>query len=195
MAIDKCVTFIKPSNQSRMRMIGLTATSTDEMLLYESNYLTMLGFNLYDSKIEASFNDPPEAINMIDFFESTLRMARLIYIDEDKFKEVEALARRFDPNCVIWNNYPDLRVLRTLKSDTLLLVSDPILMRGFDYFCEESGIGLLICKRLNSSRDLKQALGRVQRYRSSSDRRFILEDLGTLEPVDHVAETSLITQC
>ena len=90
-AIDKCATFAKPraNINTRIRMIGLTATTTNEMLDYESSYLQLLGFNLYDSKIEASFNSPPKAASWASFFKETQGMARLIYIDP---RELESVA-------------------------------------------------------------------------------------------------------
>lgn len=49
-------------------------------------------------------------------------------------------------------------------------------MRSFDYRCPK-GIALLVCKQLESKRDLKQAFGRVARYDDEVAPRCILDDL------------------
>ena len=60
-------------------------------------------------------------------------------------------------------------------------------MRGYDYRCE-TGIALLICKKLDSKKALLQALGRVGRYGSKCFRLVSSDFLNTVGgPVDTVA--------
>ena len=70
-----------------------------------------------------------------------------------------------------------------MPQDSVFIVTDPDLMRGFDYK-SVTGIALMIARPLDSGRALRQALGRVQRYNSSLDKRFILKALDTLDPID-----------
>ena len=60
-----------------------------------------------------------------------------------------------------------------LKDDLTInhccIVSQPLLMRGFDYRCKD-GIRLLIASKLDSARAYVQALGRVGRYTDPCER-------------------------
>ena len=56
-------------------------------------------------------------------------------------------------------NSSELSVIRKMGPNTVWFVTDPVLMRGFDYSCE-TGIALVIDKQLSSKRDYMQALGR-----------------------------------
>lgn len=47
--------------------------------------------------------------------------------------------------------------------DKVMVVTDPELMRGFDYRCK-SGIDLLICRPFDHDRAYEQGIGRVGRY-------------------------------
>ena len=59
----------------------------------------------------------------------------------------------------------DMTALRSLKKSDMLIVTKPILLRGFDYKSDApEGINLLMMSSVSSARALLQALGRVGRY-------------------------------
>ena len=72
--------------------------------------------------------------------------------------------------------------IRKMQPNDVFFVTKPALMRGLDYG-SECGIALMLAKMFISQRDYIQALGRVGRYLSEKDKRFIHEDIGEL-PVD-----------
>lgn len=63
-----------------------------------------------------------------------------------------------------------------MQSNDVFIVTEPALMRGFDYG-STCGIALMIARSLGSDRDLKQALGRVNRYGSDKDKIYLLSTL------------------
>ena len=88
-------------------------------------------------------------------------MARLIFTEEAKIVELERRAQEMMQKfeAPFKKNESNLGVIRKMGPNTVWFVTDPALMRGFDYFCE-TGIALVIDKQLSSERDYKQALGR-----------------------------------
>ena len=64
-------------------------------------------------------------------------------------------------------------------------------MRGFDYRCP-AGLALLIAKKLDSKRALKQAFSRVGRYNEDVCARFVIPELGSLEPIDTEKQDELV---
>ena len=88
-------------------------------------------------------------------------MAKLIYTTEPKHIEtVEKICTARGLVCS--PNVTDAAKLRSLQSCDVLLVSDPLLLRGFD-FRSDSGVALLLATPLDSKRAFMQALGRVGR--------------------------------
>ena len=61
----------------------------------------------------------------------------------------------------------------------LFLITQPELMRGFDYRCN-TGIALLVCKNFDSLRALKQGFNRVGRFDEDACFKGVLPDLHTL---------------
>ena len=62
-------------------------------------------------------------------------------------------------------NEGDVKTTRNLKENTLLVVSQERLMRGFDYRTADGiGIDLLIARNFTSKRAFVQGLNRVGRY-------------------------------
>ena len=62
-------------------------------------------------------------------------------------------------------NVTEMAALRSLTKDDLIIVTKPILLRGFDYKSDApAGINLLMMSSVSSGRELLQALGRVGRY-------------------------------
>ena len=89
-------------------------------------------------------------------------MARLIFTDEAKISSLETKARETMAGDLVEpfkKNEDELSLLRSMAPNTVWFVTDPALMRGFDYNCE-FGIALVIDRKLNSRRDYLQALGR-----------------------------------
>ena len=72
----------------------------------------------------------------------------------------------------------DLNRLKRLSSHDLLLVTDPILMRGVDYRVKTGtmGISLLIMSDFANRRAFVQALGRVGRFNERC-KRFVWDKL------------------
>lgn len=54
----------------------------------------------------------------------------------------------------------------------MLIVTDPTLMRSFDYRCTR-GIALFIGRQLDSQRAVLQAAGRTNRYSDEASPRFV----------------------
>ena len=59
----------------------------------------------------------------------------------------------------------EMEDLRAIKANDVLVVTEPRLMRGFDYRSEDkNGIALMMCYDVGTLRDYIQALGRVGRF-------------------------------
>ena len=64
-----------------------------------------------------------------------------------------------------------MSALRSLTKSDMLIVTQPILLRGFDYKSDApEGINLLMMSSVSSARALLQALGRVGRYQQPGKR-------------------------
>ena len=77
--------------------------------------------------------------------------------------------------------------LDLIAHTTVLIVTKPLLMRGFDYRAPKMGIELLIAKSFENQRAYEQGLGRVGRNRDPC-KRFLLEKL---DPVDKAIQNQL----
>ena len=65
----------------------------------------------------------------------------------------------------------DMEALRSLTEKDMLIITKPLLLRGFDYKSSAPrGINLLMMSPVSSARALLQALGRVGRYRQAGVR-------------------------
>ena len=66
--------------------------------------------------------------------------------------------------------------LRNMTAKDVMVVTDPRLMRGFDYrSADKKGIALILCLGFDTQRGYRQALGRVGRF-GDPCRRFTLFD-------------------
>ena len=143
-------------------IIGLTATLKEDMLATELEYICGdLGFSYVDSKMDKSIADSTPAVlcSLPRFMGNQLNsMARLLYCSPKHMGryEFDKLKHEFPDARLLecFENCSDLSILKAMTPGQLYLVSDPALMRGFDYRCS-GGIALLICKEFDSSRSLK----------------------------------------
>ena len=139
----------------------------DEELDFLQN--TPYNFHMHDSKIR-SVQDDYFYGNIEEFFsEKFSGMARLIFVDGtgDNLDQIGSYAR--DRELTILEDVQDLNILRNLTPRHVVVVTKKHLMRGYDYRCE-TGIVLLIAKKVDSKKALLQALGRVGRYGSTCAR-------------------------
>ena len=82
--LDKALKFTRKDSMTYpLKVIGLTATSLNEFIDYERSYIERLGFEIIDSKIEASFNSQPQVASWdVIFGDKCDGMARLIFTEE-----------------------------------------------------------------------------------------------------------------
>ena len=191
-----CKFVLDKHHNANCKIIGLTATAGDEMLPLERNYIeTLMKFAIHDSGIKPSAADrvKPTYCELAEFFgEEYDTMGRLIYCDSDDFEmiENETAPPRFANR--IHRNVQDLKLLTKIEPGDVFLISLQSLMRGFDYRCA-GGLALLICKKVDSERALRQAFSRVGRYDEDACHRFVLTSLQTLEPIDHEKRCKLVS--
>ena len=110
-----------------------------------------------------------------EFFDEYERapMALVVYVsDEDRKAKIVANAERLKLK-MLAENTTNMQALRSLTTSHICIVSDALLMRGFDFRCS-NGISLLIADKLDSARAYTQALGRCGRH-TDPYRRNILE--------------------
>ena len=95
--IDKTATISRSralGSRLTTRIIGLTATTTKEMLQYESMYYEKLGFSVHDSGIRSSHDTEPTKIGWKSYFLQACKgKAGLVYIQRAKCEAIESLAR------------------------------------------------------------------------------------------------------
>ena len=193
--LDRKVVFDK-SHNAKCKIIGLTATAGDEMLPLERSYIEkVMEFAIHDSGIKPSAADriKPSYCEFAQFFDEEYdTMGRLIYCDSDDFERIEneTAPPRFAKR--IHRNVQDLKLLTKIEPGDVFLISRQSLMRGFDYRCA-GGLALLICKKVDSERALRQAFSRVGRYDEDACHRFVLTSLRTLEPIDHEKRCKLVS--
>ena len=89
-------------------------------------------------------------------------MAKLVYCDGEMAAEVEKIALTSVTGANIKNNPILTKDLRGNNQESVIIVTQQRLMRGFDYRSDD-GIALLICKQLENKRAFLQAMGRVGR--------------------------------
>ena len=75
-----------------------------------------------------------------------------------------------------------MTVLRATTARDVYIVTDPRLMRGFDYRSADGhGIALLMCNHVDSEREANQALGRVGRYGDRGERAKLISNIVNLD--------------
>ena len=172
-------------------IVGLTATSlsnkdgAEEMLLKNQNY------RICDSKVQASF-DPRDSLELCtadEFLRMSSQAAKLVYTRD--VTQVESLKEMGLQNKLqVRVDISDMTALRSLKKSDMLIVTKPILLRGFDYKSDApEGINLLMMSSVSSARALLQALGRVGRYQQPG-KRFQWKDL--LQQIDQKENDEII---
>ena len=113
-------------------------------------------------------------------------MAKLVYLGpNDELQDstvVEELEQQIEAlKLTKLQDVSAVAELRNTTANQVYVVTKPHLMRGYDYrSVDGNGIALLICSKLASARDLKQALGRVGRYGDPAARYKLIPDL-----IDH----------
>ena len=141
-------------------------------------------YRIFDSKISASFdvNDPLEVCNEAEFLDSSREAAKLVYTkDEAKVKTLKETGMTKDLKVRV--DITDMRELRSLTKNDMLIITNPDLLRGFDYKSNATeGINLLMMSPVSSTRSLQQALGRVGRYHQPG-KRFRWNDVTVLVDV------------
>ena len=104
-------------------------------------------------------------------------MAKLVFTND--LTHIKALGR--SKNLNVHCNENSMKVLRKMGKQDLFVVTDPLLMRGFDYR-SKCGIALLIAAPLDNSRAYMQALGRAGRM-DEQCKRFVIEGIETVDKV------------
>ena len=141
-------------------------------------------YRIFDSKVGASFdvNDPLEVCNEAEFLDSSREAAKLVYTkDEAKVKTLKETGTTKDLKVRV--DITDMRELRSLTKNDMLIITNPDLLRGFDYKSNATeGINLLMMSPVSSTRSLQQALGRVGRYHQPG-KRFRWNDVTALVDV------------
>ena len=103
-------------------------------------------------------------------------MAKLVYLGEEGSvysKRLDQLIAQYKLNRK--NNVSEMAELRSTVASDVLVVTEPRLMRGFDYrAADKKGIALMLCLGFDTQRGYIQALGRVGRF-GDSCRRFTLK--------------------
>lgn len=160
-------------------VVGLTATAATDIDSIEAQYLlNTLGFHFFDANmvVDAELTQPVGCPTVADFLEGQSGAAKLIYADLTRSLQLELDTRELG----YAHNETDTSKLRKMVPNTVLVVSDSALMRGFDYRAldPQVGISLLIAKPLSCQRTLQQAYGRVGRY-GQPCRRFLLSGVVT----------------
>ena len=141
------------------------------MLNVERDYLLEdLGFDIHDSAIQEDIFPRPEledaGVPFTRFLEEAraAKMAVLLWVGHDnveRLRQAEEWAARNDYTYRL--NEADTAALQNLTRRDVLVVTEPALMRGFDYRCS-TGIALLVARAFDGQRAYFQALGRVGRY-------------------------------
>lgn len=181
--IDKLYSIIDTtapnSSAACIQVVGLTATAEEEMDDFEKAFLELdLGFRVFESGIRKEIVDDierTEPVTLADFIGSEFdSYARLIYVDDasvcsavggddECYMALRDQGYFEDDDRFYRLNCSDVDIIDKLQSNDVLIVTDPTLMRGFDYRCE-TGMALFIGRKFDSERSRLQALGRVGRY-------------------------------
>ena len=184
--------FNHSEKKRRSRVVGLSATASGELEHIERTYLCDVAkFDIVDSRIATTESVEPREVMVADYLGNREIdiYARLMFVPESRFEEIESLAR-LNNIVVAGKNVTDLAVLRQLKAGSIYLVSEQINMRGLDYRCA-TGIALLIAAPFDSKRALRQAYGRVSRYQERC-LRFVDATLGRLNLIDRKLESYIV---
>ena len=137
-------------------MVGLTATPLSKFDGVENDTLvSKRKFSIHDSKVTASF-DPNEleSCTLEEFIQKSHDAAMLIFTKDNT---IEATLKTMEViNRVnIRVNVTNTAQLRELNKSDLLIITDPDLLRGFDYKSfSPGGINLLMMAPVSSRRAL-----------------------------------------
>ena len=145
--------------------------------------MSELGFKIYDSNIKHASQDRPPQMPWQEFFEHNKDMAFLVYLQQEHIESVRVIAKQKLNNPTFVIDFDEsMERIRNMRPNDVFFVTNPALMRGLDYG-SECGIALMLACLFVSQRDYTQALGRVGRYLSAKDKRFVHEDI-PIPPVD-----------
>lgn len=141
-----------------VKIIGFTGTcGSSSELDSELQLMKQMKFKIL--KEEGCPPEDPKTISDVNFFTDHTSPLIIFAHKEDFPKYEEALHYEYkyedeDVETVVKNR---------IKNRTLILISDPLFMRGYD-FRANGGISLLIAKSFSNMRDAQQGLGRVGRF-------------------------------
>ena len=156
-------------------IIGLTATGKADLLPLEEKHIEkFLRFSFLDSHIGAQVDIDEVAYSTLSAVvnDKSNLQAKLLFLAKDQLNELRVLldGEVFRQDC------SDREALKNIKAGEVLVITDPRLLRGFDYR-SEAGLTIYIGAKLSSRRALKQALCRVGRYSEENYTRFLSQEL------------------
>ena len=151
--------------------MGLTATSVEAMHACEQRHmLDALNFTFVSSGMTAAAkpSDVGTVTTVQSFLQANTGKSFIIYCGEEQVASMEAdLKQHFEGHAVSPHIYTNAFTRDALHNDgdqvRAYIVTDEVLMRGFDYRSPETGIALLIARKLSTQRAYLQAIGRAGR--------------------------------
>lgn len=179
-------------------IIGLTATSPDDMDSFESLYLKqVMKIQLLDPKIEGYINldeELPTCENFTNFFRDTPFRGKLVYVAKKDRMRVDLAAA--DKGYVTYDFHnAEFNYKKIKPNQVLVVLKDDYagLMRGLDYCSSkpDGALDLLIAAPFESLREYRQALMRVGR-KSNKCIRLRLEGTEKVDTNDVVRRESAI---
>ena len=112
------------------------------------------------------------------FFTQCAKMGKLIYVGSSDAHVAVAEELAAQHKLQVMKDESNVSVLRQTTQQTVHIVTQARLMRGFDYrSSDNAGIALLICVQFDSKRAVYQALGRVGRYGDPCKRCKLIPEL------------------
>ena len=115
-----------------------------------------------------------------DFFDKNPGMAKLVYCRDEEVEKVKEAAKKVQPKADIKTNVVGKSGLHSNTVESVMIVTDKRLMRGFDYRCEK-GIAMVLASSFDHERALLQAMGRVGRM-NDKFKRYKLASAEALYP-------------
>ena len=168
-------------------VFGLTASEKhwynkfERQFLQDTKFSLILGSpgELKHGTLGSKYRKPPE-LNpnldtcQIDVFLNMYRGKHALFVYTAKehafYDKVHQFAEKNQMDLI--ENQFSLDVLRNLTKKHLVLVTDTLLLRSFDYRCKH-GIALLIAGKFESARAMYQCAGRVNRYTDEVAPRYV----------------------
>ena len=137
-------------------VVGLTASPLSNKDGAEESYLSKNNYKICDSKVTPSFdaNDKLQLCSVAQFLQQSKEVAKLVYTrDREKVTELKQMGADAELN--VREDITEMGDLRSLKSNDLLIITKPLLLRGFDYKSSDpAGINLLMMSPVSSGRAL-----------------------------------------